>query len=47
VLQQKIATNVVEPSMLSHIASNNLQACVFTVSDFCLSQLSIAKLTNS
>jgi hypothetical protein len=46
-LQQKRAANVVEPSMLSHIDSSSLQACVFTVSDFCLSQLSIARLTNS
>jgi len=46
-LQQNIAANVVEPSMLSHRASKNLHACVFTVSDFYLSQLSIARFTNS
>lgn len=46
-LQQNRAASVVEPSILSHIDSSSLQACVFTVSDFYLSQLSIAKFTNS
>lgn len=46
-LQQKVVTKVVEPSILSHMDSKSLHAYVLTVIDFCLSQQSIAKLTNS
>ena len=46
-LQDRLAMNVTEPSMLSQSASISLHACVFGTSDIYLSQQSTVKLMYS